>query len=211
MRLCQIGGATGRVGDPSGRKIERELAKTEQVEENARSLTNSITQFFERGLAYANSRMETVQQAHSGIRITNNLEWHDGFSLLGFLQEVGSYARVNTMLNRERYVPAIRHLDPTLTRTQCAGAIRGQTGPLVYRVHIPTSASIRLPLPVQAPRMQYTNWRIRPVGQHRSRAGVDWKTQRTARVVRSLWNNHTSPHYCKRREIRQKRRQRYLA
>ncbi|KAF5321340.1 hypothetical protein D9619_001766 [Psilocybe cf. subviscida] len=96
-----IGGATGRVGDPSGRKIERELAKTEQVEENARSLTNSITQFFERGLAYANSRMETVQQAHSGIRITNNLEWHDGFSLLGFLQEVGSYARVNTMLNRE--------------------------------------------------------------------------------------------------------------
>lgn len=101
FHICQIGGATGRVGDPSGRLVERQLADFTEVDNNAASLTASIQTFFKRALLYASSRL-VVNQNIAELRVVNNLDWHDSFSLLHFLHKVGTHVRINTMLNRER-------------------------------------------------------------------------------------------------------------
>ncbi|PPQ98626.1 hypothetical protein CVT24_003959 [Panaeolus cyanescens] len=97
-----IGGATGRVGDPSGRLTERDPADIKQVEENVTSLTNGLQTFFQRALLYASARQQSSSiNSEEEIQVISNLSWHQSFTMLDFLQKVGIYARVNTMMNRE--------------------------------------------------------------------------------------------------------------
>ncbi|KDR75867.1 hypothetical protein GALMADRAFT_248598 [Galerina marginata CBS 339.88] len=97
-----IGGATGRVGDPSGRLVERQLAEVRKVEGNVVSLTSSIQRFFKNALLYAESHgILEEKNTVTEPRVISNLDWHGSFNLLEFLQKVGVHARVNTMLNRE--------------------------------------------------------------------------------------------------------------
>ncbi|KJA19890.1 hypothetical protein HYPSUDRAFT_43757 [Hypholoma sublateritium FD-334 SS-4] len=96
-----IGGATGRLGDPSGRLVERQLADIKQVDNNADNLTASIQSFFNRALVYASSRLSLDQDIHARLSVVNNLEWHQPVTLLEFLHKVGAHVRINTMLNRE--------------------------------------------------------------------------------------------------------------
>ncbi|KAG5648474.1 hypothetical protein DXG03_003085 [Asterophora parasitica] len=96
-----IGGATGRVGDPSGRLTERQPADVKQVEDNGKSLTESINSFFKRAFVYADSRMAHGGELGVEPVVVSNLQWHEDINLLEFLQTVGHHARVNTMLNRE--------------------------------------------------------------------------------------------------------------
>ncbi|KXN92446.1 Tyrosine--tRNA ligase 1 [Leucoagaricus sp. SymC.cos] len=99
-----IGGATGRVGDPSGRSMERKQADIQQVEENVVKLTQSIQIFFGRALDYARNRLEEYGSPVSHLQsptVLSNLMWHEKFTMLDFLRDVGKHVRVNTMLNRE--------------------------------------------------------------------------------------------------------------
>lgn len=96
-----IGGATGRVGDPSGRLVERQLADVKQVEDNVVNLTSSIQAFFKRAYLYAGSHVSLDSNVKPEPVVRSNLDWHGSFTLLDFLQAVGVHARVNTMLNRE--------------------------------------------------------------------------------------------------------------
>ncbi|KAF9526001.1 hypothetical protein CPB83DRAFT_858482 [Crepidotus variabilis] len=96
-----IGGATGRVGDPSGRLTERQPADTKRVEENVVILTASLQRFFKQGLLYAQSRVPSKADSFKEPSVLNNLDWNGSFTLLDFLQGVGIHSRVNTMLNRE--------------------------------------------------------------------------------------------------------------
>lgn len=82
--------------------MERQLADIKQVDNNAASLTASIQSFFNRALVYASSRLLLDQDIHAGLSVVNNIEWHQPFTLLDFLHKVGTHARINTMLNRER-------------------------------------------------------------------------------------------------------------
>ncbi|KAG6861097.1 hypothetical protein C0995_004034 [Termitomyces sp. Mi166 len=96
-----IGGATGRVGDPSGRLTERQLADIKQVSDNVDSLTKGIHTFFKHASAYARARGLNVERLIREPAVTSNLQWHENINLLDFLRTVGVHARVNTMLNRE--------------------------------------------------------------------------------------------------------------
>jgi len=78
------------------------LADVKQVDANVRSLTTSIQNFFSGAIRYAASRTLTAEIL-SEPQVTSNLDWHGSFNLLDFLGTVGIHARVNTMLNRERY------------------------------------------------------------------------------------------------------------
>lgn len=106
-----IGGATGRIGDPSGRLVERQPANTKHVEDNAASLKQSVEGFFTRAVGYGVRR---VGHTHLGprVEVANNLQWHESINMLDFLQYVGIHARVNTMLNRERYALAVNSMAP---------------------------------------------------------------------------------------------------
>ncbi|KAF5385964.1 hypothetical protein D9615_002242 [Tricholomella constricta] len=96
-----IGGATGRVGDPSGRLTERQPADIKQVADNVTSLTEGINTFFRRAFVYADARMAHNEELSVEPVVTSNLQWLEGINLLEFLQTVGIHTRVNTMLNRE--------------------------------------------------------------------------------------------------------------
>ena len=84
-----IGGATGSIGDPSGKSEERILQSKEQVLANAENLTRQMQHLFDAG------------KDEKAIRLINNLDWTDNLSLLDFLREVGKSFNVNTMLSKE--------------------------------------------------------------------------------------------------------------
>ncbi|GAA5948735.1 hypothetical protein JCM3765_004989 [Sporobolomyces pararoseus] len=110
--IALIGGATGSIGDPSGRSTERNALSPETLEANVAGITNQLTTFLDRGVAFAQSRTRrrdnsdsvastTTQGTEGEIRVENNMKWIGGMSLLEFLSKVGKMARVSTMLSRE--------------------------------------------------------------------------------------------------------------
>ncbi|KOY75582.1 Tyrosine--tRNA ligase [Apilactobacillus kunkeei] len=81
-----IGGATGSIGDPSGKKAERKLQSMEQVKHNEECLTN---------------QMKSLFGEDGKFQIVNNYDWTSKLSLLDFLRIYGKRFNVNTMLNKE--------------------------------------------------------------------------------------------------------------
>ncbi|KAI0093038.1 hypothetical protein BDY19DRAFT_982898 [Irpex rosettiformis] len=100
-----IGGATGLVGDPSGRDTERPLSEHTVVQSNVEYLSDAVTKFLTGALQYARSRLQSsVDNPIDELRpptVMNNLQWLQGVGLLEFLRTVGLHARVNTMIARE--------------------------------------------------------------------------------------------------------------
>ncbi|GJN91291.1 hypothetical protein Rhopal_004310-T1 [Rhodotorula paludigena] len=105
--VALIGGATGAIGDPSGRSTERNALAPEALAANVDSITKQLTAFLDRGVAFARARTrrrdaDAAEEPSSGsVKVVNNLDWTGGMSLLEFLSTVGKMARVSTMLSRE--------------------------------------------------------------------------------------------------------------
>lgn len=123
----QIGGATGSVGDPSGRSTERQALDPIILAQNTAAITSQVTAFLTTGVPFAQSRtnqrygIEASQGEEEGrVKVVNNLEWLGQMGLLEFLSGVGKTARMGTMLSRERLVCISLALDlvcDTLTDT----------------------------------------------------------------------------------------------
>ncbi|KZT11016.1 uncharacterized protein LAESUDRAFT_755644 [Laetiporus sulphureus 93-53] len=96
-----IGGATGLIGDPSGRSTERPLSRQPVVEENVVSLTAAIQRFYSKALDYAEERLQFSSSTVLPPDVRNNIEWLREQNLLEFLRTVGIHSRVNSMLARE--------------------------------------------------------------------------------------------------------------
>ncbi|MED6143395.1 hypothetical protein PIB30_005664 [Stylosanthes scabra] len=88
-----IGGATARVGDPSGKSLERPELDVATLERNTVGISQTIKQILDRS---PNSNLEG-----SNVVILNNYDWWKEFSLLDFLKNVGRYARVGSMIAKE--------------------------------------------------------------------------------------------------------------
>jgi tyrosyl-tRNA synthetase len=80
-----LGGATGRIGDPSGKSAERPILEDSVLESNVRSLKG----FFEKIFAGGNHL------------IWNNNDWFQSFHLIDFLRDVGKLFRIGPMLAKE--------------------------------------------------------------------------------------------------------------
>lgn len=106
--LSQIGGATGTIGDPSGRSSERTFLEPDQLATNVASITAQYQRFLFRGQAYANARLADTKLDVVGPmqepKVVNNMDWFGEMSLLDFLRGTGKRARVQTMLAKDRYV-----------------------------------------------------------------------------------------------------------
>lgn len=100
----QIGSATGRIGDPSGRSTERVQQTNEHLNANISGLTRSVNTFFQRAVEHASTRLGLGdgEAALEGVNVKSNIDWFKDFSMIEFLRVVGVHARVNTMMNRER-------------------------------------------------------------------------------------------------------------
>ena len=80
-----IGGGTGSIGDPSGRKTERVLQSQETIQHNAECLTAQMKKLF----------------GEDGFTMVNNYDWLSKISLLEFLRDYGKLFNINTMLAKE--------------------------------------------------------------------------------------------------------------
>lgn len=87
--IVLMGGATGRVGDPSGKDQERVLQSYEKLDEN---LNHQIQQF---------KRLLNFDQGPEAARMVNNLDFYKEMSVLDFLRDVGKSINVSYMLAKD--------------------------------------------------------------------------------------------------------------
>ena len=86
--ILLLGGATGLIGDPSGRAEERPLHDADTVAGWALAIREQAARFID------------LDDAGGG-RVVNNLDWTQGMSVIGFLRDVGKHFAVNAMVQRD--------------------------------------------------------------------------------------------------------------
>ena len=88
--LALIGGATGMIGDPSGKSEERNLLDENILRHNQECIKKQLLKF----LDFDNSKSNNAE-------IVNNYDWMKEFSFLGFLRDVGKHLTVNYMMAKD--------------------------------------------------------------------------------------------------------------
>lgn len=86
--IILVGGATGLIGDPSGKKEERKLLTIENVQENVNGLKKQLKQIFN-------------FEGENAAVMTNNYDWAGTMNLVSFLRDYGKYIGVNYMLAKD--------------------------------------------------------------------------------------------------------------
>jgi tyrosyl-tRNA synthetase len=89
--IILIGGGTGMVGDPSGKRMERPVLPLEQIDRNAAAIRNQLARFL--------SFDETASR--NAARMRNNADWLRDLTLMDFLRDVGRYLTLGWMLQKE--------------------------------------------------------------------------------------------------------------
>ncbi len=87
--LPLVGGATGLVGDPSGKNEERSLNDVDVVEQWVGRIRTQLSKFLE------------FDSGNNAAVMTNNLDWTKPLSALDFLRDVGKHFSVNQMLSKD--------------------------------------------------------------------------------------------------------------
>ncbi len=87
--IALVGGATGLIGDPSFKSSERSLNSTDLVEEWVERLKPQLSQFLD------------FDCGSNSAVLANNLDWTQGYDVLGFLRDVGKHFSVNAMIQKE--------------------------------------------------------------------------------------------------------------
>ena len=103
--IALIGGATGMIGDPSGKSAERQLLTPDAVAENVRSLQKQMSIFLD-------------FDEKTGALLLNNYDWMSGFSYLDFLRDVGKHFPVNVMLTKDSVKSRLAREDSGLSYTE---------------------------------------------------------------------------------------------
>ena len=86
--IALVGGGTGMVGDPSGKRQERPVLPMEQIDANAAAIRAQLARF----LAFEGS---------NAARMCNNADWLRTLGLMEFLRDVGKHFGVGAMLQKE--------------------------------------------------------------------------------------------------------------
>lgn len=84
-----VGGATGMVGDPSGKSAERNLLDDETLQNNIKGVQKQLEQFLDFNCG-ANS-----------AEVVNNYDWFKNMSFLEFIRDVGKHITVNYMMAKD--------------------------------------------------------------------------------------------------------------
>lgn len=85
-----VGGATGMIGDPSGKSKERNLLDEKTLRYNEACLKEQLSRFLD---------FET--DAPNKAELVNNYDWMKAFSFLGFIRDIGKHITVNYMMSKD--------------------------------------------------------------------------------------------------------------
>lgn len=84
-----VGGATGMVGDPSGKSDERNLQTPEMIEHNLKGMKTQLAKFLK------------FEDAGNGAVMVNNADWFKDMNLFTFIRDVGKHITVNYMMAKD--------------------------------------------------------------------------------------------------------------
>ncbi len=87
--IALVGGATGMVGDPSGKSAERNLLDEETLRKNQEGVRAQLEKFLD------------FDCGENAAELLNNYDWFKEFSFLGFLREVGKHITINYMTAKD--------------------------------------------------------------------------------------------------------------
>lgn len=88
--LALVGGATGMIGDPSGKSKERNLLTEDQLRHNEQCIKDQLARFLDFSSGDANA-----------AELVNNYDWMKEFSFLEFIRDVGKHLTVNYMMAKD--------------------------------------------------------------------------------------------------------------
>ncbi|MDG1517196.1 MAG: tyrosine--tRNA ligase [Flavobacteriales bacterium] len=84
-----VGGATGMVGDPSGKSEERKFLSEETLQQNLEGVKAQLNSFLD------------FDCGENSAEIVNNYDWFKDFSLLDFLRDAGKHLTINYMMSKD--------------------------------------------------------------------------------------------------------------
>ena len=88
--IVLIGGATGMIGDPSGKSEERNLLDEQTLRHNQECLKNQISKF-----------LDFSKSADNSAEMVNNYDWMKDYSFLNFIRDIGKHLTVNYMMSKD--------------------------------------------------------------------------------------------------------------
>ena len=88
--IVLVGGATGMIGDPSGKSDERNLLDQETLEKNCKGILKQLEQFLNFDPSIPNPAI-----------LVNNYDWMKSYSLIEFSRDIGKHLTVNYMMAKE--------------------------------------------------------------------------------------------------------------
>ncbi len=88
--IALVGGATGMIGDPSGRSAERNLLDEETLRKNQEGLKRQISKF-----------LDFDTEAPNRAVMVNNYDWMKDYTFLGFIRDIGKHITVNYMIAKD--------------------------------------------------------------------------------------------------------------
>ncbi|MDC3079571.1 tyrosine--tRNA ligase, partial [Flavobacteriaceae bacterium] len=88
--IALIGGATGMIGDPSGKSQERNLLDKETLEKNVKGIETQLIRF-----------LDFDENSPNAAKLVNNYEWMSDFSLINFARDIGKHLTVNYMMAKD--------------------------------------------------------------------------------------------------------------
>ena len=103
--IALVGGATGLIGDPSGKSAERNMLTVEQVAENKNGIRENLARILD-------------FDGPNAARMVDNYEWYSGLSAIAFLRDVAVNFRVPQMLAKESVKKRLEASEGALTFTE---------------------------------------------------------------------------------------------
>ena len=88
--LALVGGATGMIGDPSGKSLERNLLDEKTLRHNQDCLKKQLAKF-----------LDFESNAPNAAELVNNYDWMKEFSFLEFIRDIGKHITVNYMMAKD--------------------------------------------------------------------------------------------------------------
>ncbi len=88
--IALVGGATGMIGDPSGKSAERNLLDVPTIQKNCEGIKKQLSQFLNFDPSVPNA-----------AELVNNYEWFESFSFLEFIRDIGKHISVNYMMSKD--------------------------------------------------------------------------------------------------------------
>ena len=85
-----VGGATGMIGDPSGKSAERNLLDNKTLEQNCNGIEKQLSKF-----------LDFDSKKPNGAVMVNNLDWMASFKLIDFARDIGKHLTVNYMMAKD--------------------------------------------------------------------------------------------------------------